>query len=59
MSAPSGRAWFWTITAINFKPSIHNRGYTATREEATVDFKMQWLSATAEPQPVCGTPDAK
>ena len=46
--APSGRPWFCTITAIDFKPSTYNRGYSATREEATVDFKTQWLSATAE-----------
>jgi len=46
--APSGRPWFCTITAMDFKPSTHNRGYSATREETTVDFKTLWLSATAE-----------
>jgi hypothetical protein len=29
----------WTITAREQPPSIHNRGYSATREQAMVDFK--------------------
>ena len=41
--SPPDRNWMWTITAVDFKPSIHNRGYSATREEAMTDFKGQWL----------------
>jgi len=41
--APQGRPWFWTIIAREKPPSIHNRGYSATREEAMKDFKAQWL----------------
>jgi hypothetical protein len=39
---PQGRPWFWTITAREKPPSIHNRGYSATREQAMADFKKQW-----------------
>jgi hypothetical protein len=39
--APEGRPWFWTITAVEFPPSIHNRGYCATREQAMAEFKAQ------------------
>jgi hypothetical protein len=34
----------WTITDRYFPPSVHDRGYSATREEAMADFKKQWLS---------------
>ena len=40
--APLGRPWFWTITAREYPPSIHSRGYSATREQAMADFKAQW-----------------
>jgi hypothetical protein len=43
--APQGRPWFWTITAREYPPSIHSRGYAATREQAMADFKSRWLSA--------------
>jgi hypothetical protein len=42
--APEDRPWFWTITATEYPPSIHNRGYSMTREEAMADFKRQWLN---------------
>jgi hypothetical protein len=29
-------------TAREIPPSIHNRGYSATREQAMADFKKQW-----------------
>jgi hypothetical protein len=35
-------SWFWTITAREIPPSIHNRGYSATREQAMADFKRRW-----------------
>ena len=42
--APKDQPWFWTITALEQPPSIDNKGYSATREEAMADFKEQWLS---------------
>ena len=41
--APSGRPWFWTITAMDYPRTIHSRGYSATREQAMADFKKKWL----------------
>ena len=43
--APQGRPWFWTITAREYPPSIHSRGYSESREQAMQDFKAQWLNA--------------
>jgi hypothetical protein len=40
--APEGQPWFWTITAVDHPPSVHNRGYCATREKAMAEFKAQW-----------------
>jgi len=42
--ALEGRPWFWTITASDIPPSIHKRGYSATREEAMAAFKARWLA---------------
>ena len=42
VQAPQGCPWFWTITAREHPPSIHSRGYSATREQAMADFKKQW-----------------
>ena len=42
--APPDRNWMWTITALEKQPSIHNSGYSATREHAMADFRAQWLS---------------
>jgi hypothetical protein len=44
LQAPGGHPWFWTITVRAFPPSIHNRGYSATREQAMASFKSRWLS---------------
>lgn len=41
---PTERPWFWTITAMEMMPSVDNRGYSATREDALVDFKARWLA---------------
>jgi hypothetical protein len=37
--APKDQPWFWTITAREIPPSVHNHGYSATREQAMADFK--------------------
>jgi hypothetical protein len=36
---------FWTITAREIPPSVYNRGYSATREQAMADFKARWLAS--------------
>ena len=41
--APKDQPWFWTITALEQPPSIDNKGYSATREEAMANFKARWL----------------
>jgi hypothetical protein len=40
--APEDQPWFWTITALEFPPSVYNKGYAATREQAMADFKARW-----------------
>jgi hypothetical protein len=45
--APEGQPWFWTITAhVGRTPLAADRGYSATREQAMADFKMQWAAQT-------------
>jgi hypothetical protein len=41
--APEDRPWFWTITR-GMPPSLYNRGYSATREQAMADFKTRWVA---------------
>jgi hypothetical protein len=43
--APKDQSWFWTITAREIAPSVHNHGYSATREQAMTDFKARWRLA--------------
>ena len=45
-ASPPDRNWMWTITARDYPRSIHSRGYSATREKATADFKAQWIKAS-------------
>jgi hypothetical protein len=40
---PECRPWFWSITAIEYPPSVYNKGYSSTREQAMADFKARWL----------------
>jgi hypothetical protein len=42
--APESQPWFWMITAREIPPSVQNRGYSATREQAMADFKAQWTA---------------
>ena len=39
--APQGRLWFWIITAPEYPPTTHSRGYSATREQAMAEFKAR------------------
>ena len=41
--APNEAPWFWAITAESHKPSLTDRGYAASREDAMAQFKTQWL----------------
>jgi hypothetical protein len=45
LQAPQSQPWFWTITAREIPPSVHNHGYSVTREQAMVDFKGRWLAS--------------
>jgi hypothetical protein len=42
--APEGHPWFWTITSMEYPPSVYNKGYSATREQAMADFKARRLA---------------
>ena len=40
--SPEGKPWFWTLFARG-GPSMPDRGYAATREQAMADFEAEWL----------------
>ena len=40
--APNEAPWFWAVTAESHKPSLTDRGYAASREDAMAQFKTQW-----------------
>jgi hypothetical protein len=41
--APEEQPWFWTITALEQPPSVYNRGYAASREQAMRYFKARCM----------------
>jgi len=43
--APEIHPWLWTITAREIPPSVHNHGYSGTREQAVTDFKVRWAAS--------------
>jgi hypothetical protein len=40
--ASEAKPWFWTITAREQPPSVYNRGYAASREQAMRYFKARY-----------------
>jgi hypothetical protein len=40
--ASETQPWFWTITAREQPPSVYNRGYAASGEQAMRYFKARW-----------------
>jgi hypothetical protein len=44
--APEAQPWFWTITSREQPPSVYNRGYAASREQAMRYFKARYMGAT-------------
>jgi hypothetical protein len=40
--APEEQPWLWTITAREQMPSVYNRGYAASREQAMRYFKARY-----------------
>ena len=53
--APKDQPWFWMITAREIPPSVHNRGYSQSHEQAMADFKKQWFSDLAASGPTEGS----
>jgi hypothetical protein len=43
--APEEQPWFWTITAREQPPSVYNRGYAVSREQAMRYFKARWAAS--------------
>jgi hypothetical protein len=42
--APEAQPWFWTITVREQPPSVYNRGYAASREQAMRYFKARYTA---------------
>jgi hypothetical protein len=42
--APDGQPRFWTITAPEQPPSVYNRGYAASRDQAMRYFKARYVA---------------
>jgi hypothetical protein len=53
--APEDCPWFWTITAREIPPSVHNHGYSTTREQAMMDFKRAGWPVSADLCPLFPT----
>ena len=45
--APVAQPWLWMITAPNQPPSVYNRGYAASREQAMRYFKAKYVGPPA------------
>jgi hypothetical protein len=49
--APEEQPWFWTITAREQLPSVYNRAYAVSREQAMADFRRgTWGHRTNRPR---------
>ena len=46
-NSPKGRPWFLAITAREQPPSVYNRGYAASREQAMRYFKARYRGSSA------------
>jgi hypothetical protein len=49
--APEAQPWFWTITAREQRPSVYNRGYAASREQAMRYFKARYVGRPSNSGP--------
>jgi len=43
--ASEAQPWFWTITARKQPPSVYNRGYAASRQQAMRYFKARYVDS--------------
>jgi hypothetical protein len=49
--APEAQPWFWTITSREQPPSVYNRGYAASREQAMRYFKARYVGRPSNSGP--------
>jgi len=54
LASAGGEPWFWTITSMEKPPSVYNKGYSATLEQAMADFKKQWFNWYQSQRPTDG-----